>query len=61
MVSHTPAKFCSHSYHGSLSHDFEKPRDLRVVWFYGWNPLMACHTPAKFGGHKHCGGHVFSL
>ena len=39
----------------SLSHVLSRPRDQRVMSFYGQKPLTVSHYPAKFGGHKHCG------
>lgn len=41
----------SSSYEMFLSHDLTRPRDSRVMWFYGWDPLIVGYTTAKFGGH----------
>ena len=39
----------------SLSLDFERPCDQRVMWLYGWQSLMVSHHPANFDCHRHCG------
>ena len=39
----------------SLSCDFKRPRNQRVMWLYGWEPLMVIHHHVKFGVHRHCG------
>ena len=38
-----------------FSRDLTKPRDQRVMWFYGLETLMVSHHPGKFVGHGHCG------
>ena len=30
-------------------------RDQRVMWLYGWEPLIVSHHCAKFIGHRRCG------
>ena len=37
----------------SLSHGLARPRDQKVMWFYGWETLMVVTTRAKFGGRRH--------
>ena len=61
-MSYHPAKFGCHGHSGSgvslilVCHVIlQKPRDQRVIRFYGWNPLMISHCPAKSGGHSRCG------
>ena len=38
----------------NLSSDLMWPRDHRVIWLYGWIPLIISLHPAKFGGHRRC-------
>ena len=38
-----------------MPRDFEVPCNQRIMWLYGWEPLIVSHSPAKFGGHGHCG------
>ena len=38
----------------NLSRNLMWPRGHRVMWHYGWVPLIISLHPAKFGGHKRC-------
>ena len=29
--------------------------DQRVIWLYGWEPLIASHHSTRFNGHRHWG------
>ena len=37
-----------------LSRDVMWLREQRVMWHYGWVPLIITLHPAKFGGHRLC-------
>lgn len=56
IVSHHPAKFCSHRHCGnrdfSFSLDLKRPRNLRVIRFYGWD-RFTLQSPNS-GGHSYC-------
>ena len=36
----------------SLSLDLTRPRDLRIIWLYGWKSPTPSHQAAKFGVHR---------
>ena len=38
----------------NLSQDLMPSRGERVVWHYGWSPLIINLHPAKFDGHRNC-------
>ena len=52
-MSYHPDNFGGHSHSGRgvmISCDLARPRDQRVMSFYGWEPLMVSHHASKFGG-----------
>ena len=66
-VSGDPVVFFGQRHSGSgyvfsLSFDFKRQHDQRVIWFYGWESLMVSYHPAKFGGYRYCStGDMFSI
>ena len=61
MIGHHPDKFWDHGNFGngdngsSLSRHLTRSRDQRVMWLYGWEPLMVIQHPAESNDHRHCG------